>query len=420
MSVEKDLKRLRGQISTYMNLQSRVEPNAQQRAIAQKMTQLDDMIARASGETARTNLQKSVGVGGKNQRADVRLVQQLLQDNAGYRLTIDGWIGRETISFIHQFQKSMFNGWSDGRIDPNGNTWKQLQAKKGSSQPPVADAPSNPKGNLSAAVGAGVTEGNRKADVLWVQQLLNKVKAGLSEDGQIGNNTIQAIHRYQRSIFNGWSDGRIDPNGNTWKQLKMGKGSAAVSTGGGQAGTGSNRLFRTNGHIASIPQGATGNLPLVVLFGGASYANPEWMLKQTPNSYLSRALVYIVPQRTGYGNAQAAFRAFFASKSIGIGSISICGFSGGGQDVQFASGSFKVKGLMDPYTVPAWVNRNLGSSVIMEYNAYNWGGPYLSTRKALPQLANSVRKNGGTARQVSVSHANFPSYFLKKYASKML
>ncbi len=320
MKATKRLEEMRQMISQYMNLYSRIEPTEESQAIAQTLNNLDDALVQASGETpnkARTSLQKSVGKGGKNQREDVRLVQQLL-NNAGYQLTLDGWIGKQTISAIQQFQKSIFNGWADGLIDPGGKTWEQLNASQKDTDDTSTNPsnPSTPTGGLSAAVGKGVAGGNRPSDVLLVQQLLNKVKGGLSEDGQFGNNTSQAIHRYQRSIFKGWSDGKIDPDGNTWKALKAGKGSAAVVASSGNTGTGGNQVFRLGGQqIASIPSGAQGSLPLVVLFGGASYATPEWMLQQIPSNYFARALVYIVPQRTGFNAAKAAYSLFLPEKA---------------------------------------------------------------------------------------------------------
>lgn len=371
--------------------------------------------------TVRT-LCASVGAGGTNQPADVRLVQELL-NGTGRSLVVDGLIGRKTIEAIHTFQKGIFQGWSDGRIDPDETTFQRLQGSgTAASTPPIkSPTPAAPSNGLRGSVGRGGT--NQKADVRLVQGLLNKVDGGLTVDGEVGPATFGAIERFQRSIFNGWSDGLIDPGGNTWKALQAGRGSAgevAVPK-GNISGNGTYQKFRLqNGHIASIPNGASGALHLVVLFGGASYANPEWMLSQTPVVYHQKALIYIVPQGTGFAGAKAAYTNFFQKNGLAVGTVSICGFSGGGQDVQFASGRFEVKGLIDPYTLPDWVNRSLGKNVIMEYNANNWGGPYLSTRNALPRLAASVRRQGGSAASVSVIHKGFPMYFLNKFANKIL
>ncbi len=69
----------------------------------------------------------SVGKGGKNKNADVKIVQTLLnqQNNAG--LSVDGDCGPKTIAAITKFQSENV-GLSnpDGRIDVGGKTWKAL------------------------------------------------------------------------------------------------------------------------------------------------------------------------------------------------------------------------------------------------------------------------------------------------------
>ncbi|MCH2046801.1 MAG: hypothetical protein MK212_21985, partial [Saprospiraceae bacterium] len=74
---------------------------------------------------------------------------------------------------------------------------------------------------LEAAVGKGGK--NKKVDVLLVQKLLNKkYKADLVEDGLYGRNTLNAIVKLQKKIFNGWADGLISVGGKTWKTLSKG------------------------------------------------------------------------------------------------------------------------------------------------------------------------------------------------------
>ncbi|MFZ3401566.1 hypothetical protein LCS82_29605, partial [Vibrio harveyi] len=75
---------------------------------------------------------------------------------------------------------------------------------------------------IESSVGAGGV--NKKKDVKIVQILLNsQAKAGkLITDGLCGSKTIGAIFSYQRTIMPGWKpDGRIDPNGRTFRELLM-------------------------------------------------------------------------------------------------------------------------------------------------------------------------------------------------------
>jgi hypothetical protein len=81
--------------------------------------------------------------------------------------------------------------------------------------------------NISASVGKGGVNG--KADVTIVQHLLNAhVRAMglpvLDEDGRIGDNTTDAIARYQQMVLGvAAPDGKIDVGGGTWKALVAGR-----------------------------------------------------------------------------------------------------------------------------------------------------------------------------------------------------
>lgn len=67
----------------------------------------------------------SVGQGGKNDRDDVELVQQLLADNGIDPGAIDGICGAKTIAAIRKLQ-SRFLRSPDGRVDPDGRSFREL------------------------------------------------------------------------------------------------------------------------------------------------------------------------------------------------------------------------------------------------------------------------------------------------------
>ncbi len=85
--------------------------------------------------------------------------------------------------------------------------------------------------DISGSVGQGGD--NNHADVLVVQQLLNKLVASLGlerlkEDGLFGIETVGAIRRYQADVIEmSRPDGRIDVGGKTWRALAAGKVPAA-------------------------------------------------------------------------------------------------------------------------------------------------------------------------------------------------
>jgi hypothetical protein len=67
----------------------------------------------------------SVGKGGRNDRDDVELVQQLLADNGSDPGVIDGICGAKTIAAIRKFQSGFLSN-PDGRVDPDGRTFREL------------------------------------------------------------------------------------------------------------------------------------------------------------------------------------------------------------------------------------------------------------------------------------------------------
>lgn len=73
-------------------------------------------------------IKKSVGEGGKNEYADVLVVQKLLQDSGFKTVKLNGKIDNATINAIRSFQKEKFPKWSapDGLIEVNKSTWKAL------------------------------------------------------------------------------------------------------------------------------------------------------------------------------------------------------------------------------------------------------------------------------------------------------
>lgn len=91
---------------------------------------------------------------------------------------------------------------------------------------------------IEGAVGQGGD--NLEADVRLVQQLLNRQDlsplASIREDGQAGSSTVTAIRHFQTRFLGVNSpDGRVDPDGRTFRKL---------SSGSGERGTGENAETR--------------------------------------------------------------------------------------------------------------------------------------------------------------------------------
>src|SRR5262245_59224682 len=84
-------------------------------------------------------LSGSVGKGGMNVHADVRVVQQALnivrEAEQLSPIAVDGIAGPQTCAAILAFQKR-HTRFSDGRIDPHGQTFRELERIVG----PLAEA----------------------------------------------------------------------------------------------------------------------------------------------------------------------------------------------------------------------------------------------------------------------------------------
>ncbi len=169
----------------------------------------------SSGDQASKTLTASVGQGGSNQKADVLLIQELLNKN-GATLKVDGDCGAKSIAAIKAFQQSKLGAAnSSGLIEPGSQSWKALNGETAVSPPVENPVPSK---TLTASVGQGGS--NQKADVMLIQELLNKNGATLKVDGDCGAKSIAAIKAFQQSKLGAAnSSGLIEPGSQSWKAL---------------------------------------------------------------------------------------------------------------------------------------------------------------------------------------------------------
>lgn len=75
-----------------------------------------------------TLISKAVGAAGANRRDDVQTVQHLLREHGVDPGPIDGLCGPRTVHAILYFQ-GQFLSSPDGRVDPDGVTWRRLSAQ---------------------------------------------------------------------------------------------------------------------------------------------------------------------------------------------------------------------------------------------------------------------------------------------------
>jgi hypothetical protein len=172
--------------------------------------------------------------------------------------------------------------------------------------------------------------------------------------------------------------------------------------------------------IFSMPISKFKEYPIVIVFGGISFATPTWIMNEVPKELLSKAIFVFAPYTMSYDTVSLKLNDFIAKNKLLIKDISVIGFSAGGLNVQKAPlKQFKFVGLIDPSTRPEYVGLPFTNISKMVYNDGNWGG-FPKIKETLPKLAQSVKSGGGDSEKVSLSHAKIPSYFFNKYKNEIV
>jgi uncharacterized protein (TIGR02594 family) len=220
--------------------------NQLDQSITQTLTEETKATPRTDSKPAITPIANSVGKNGKNIKSEVKVVQELL-NNHGAKLVVDGLCGNGTIGAIKHFQQNTlkFNN-CDGRVDPNGKTWKGLVAKAAVTpqkeeevSPTTPTTPTEEKQAVQTVEPASTTtksvgEGgvNIAAEVALVQKLLNEkgAKPLLDINGEADAATISAIIKFQTRLGFRNPDGRVDAGGSTWRKLSGPKSALPQTT----------------------------------------------------------------------------------------------------------------------------------------------------------------------------------------------
>jgi hypothetical protein len=288
---------------------------------------------------------------------------------------------------------------------------------------------------------------NHKTDVQAVQKLLNqRLRLALSTDGVCGKMTIAAIVQFQKSVFNGWADAKIDAGGKTWK---------ALSTNGSPVNPNpnpvnptpnpqpqnpspqnpnpkGNKWFKLGGagdYRLSIPPDASGTYPFLLIFAGMNQKS-DALIKDLPTSYLSKAIVLFSTEAGSFSNATQLMSPILAANGgLSTGSVSICGFSRGGQTLFKNLGHVtKTAGFIDPTTYYKNLAQ-LDSKAVYLANPSIWsfggGHPTKSAKEytagqAQRDAVTVVASKGGVSEIKNGNHLAMPAYFFGKYESKLI
>ncbi len=180
--------------------------------------------------------------------------------------------------------------------------------------------------------------------------------------------------------------------------------------------------------IITYPEVNSRKLPLIMIFGGIDYATPEFMMKNTPQTYFENAILVFAPCKMvgglGFKFYKKQVDHFLSKNKLKFKNFSVCGFSGGGPDALETYGEeINIIGLMDP-SPELPVKKPTFKKIINEYNVENWhdnSPEYKQTmEKKFSDLADFTRDAGGEPIDNTLEHSLFPKYFLYRYRNILL
>ena len=306
----------------------------------------------------------------------------------------------------------------------------QIETKKGLNEVTTEEVVTTDLYKISGSVGKGGT--NDKTDVTLVQSLLNRHGAGLSVDGGYGGKTLAAIEKFQSAKL-GEKTGLIAPSSPTFKALlakpdKTVEGQEEMNSGLGAKGKLGNTIIKKGDYIFSLPPNAAGALPLLMLFSGLNQ-NASTLMGQVPDVYYLKAIMVFAGPKGKFTAAQSLYTPVLTENSLSTASISICGYSLGGQAAFDDYGhATKAVGLIDPttyYDDLAKIDSKAVFSANGKSSAWNWSGKKTGDKNyqckhARQDGIKTALARGGVGEDTSLAHNVYPQYFLSKFRSKLI
>jgi hypothetical protein len=208
---------------------------------------------------------------------------------------------------------------------------------------------------------------------------------------------------------------------------KAAKKNSTPTPDAGKKGGHGNTIHAIGSYFVSIPPGATGKFPLVVIFAGNTGKGVVIdAVAKLPN-YLTKAIVVIGERDGTLSVVKPKLTELLAQSQGEIASTSICGYSSGGQ-AAFANYGLADKkvGLIDP-NVKKKDFKKFDSKTIYSFyhpNPESWpwsaGEDGYTIGQARIDAFDLVQKAGGFAEKTKQSHEGYPAYFLGKFESDLI
>jgi hypothetical protein len=130
-------------------------------------------------------------------------------------------------------------------------------------------------------------------------------------------------------------------------------------------------VYTTANTIVTIPDGATGTLPILTIVGGKSYATKEWMKGQTPANFFGTHILSFSNYGTGFTKSvRPDIQSAMATAGVGGSFKALIGFSAGGYRVEGAMGdeSWSILGMIDAV---ATKGQSYPTTVLQIYNIWD-------------------------------------------------
>ncbi|HZR18988.1 MAG TPA: hypothetical protein VFE51_16995 [Verrucomicrobiae bacterium] len=222
------------------------------------------------------------------------------------------------------------------------------------------------------------------------------------------------------------SDPSAAPSGGSAQQGRS-KARAKPAPPKGSPGKFGNRLHQSGNYVASLPADATGTLPLVVIFAGNT--GKSVVIEGTPADYFTKAIVVFGERDGKFSDVSALLKPLLEQSGAKTGSVTICGYSSGGQ-AAFANYEHadKAVGLIDPNVqkkdFATFDSKTIYSFYDPNPDAWNFpadpADPSYTVGQARIDAFELVKKAGGYAEKTKQGHAGYPKYFLSTFESKLI
>lgn len=174
-------------------------------------------------------------------------------------------------------------------------------------------------------------------------------------------------------------------------------------------------IHRGTSAIVTIPQNATGVLPIMVIVGGKSFATKEWMKDQIPENYFKTHIMSFSNYGTYYtSGVKPDIEAAMAKDSVAGSYKAILGFSAGGYRVEGAKNDEKWSflGMIDPVVFDG---ATYPCPIYMVWNLWEDFGLDDDARSKLDKRVHAKKVAGESVRDNKVGHPGMPKRWFELY-----